>query len=157
MLLCRPVSVLSLSVCLSFSISLSFHNLGRVKRSGLVCMRCYGYQTVFPLLQMLGYCVSLICYICFLFSSSSLSCFSPPCNLWTGWLGMSAHFPFTLHKVWKVTRESLQLSKTRIKAICDKKAVPHSFNPGEQVLALLPGPGSSLTARVEEKRLSESM
>uniref|UniRef100_A0A3B1J3T9 Gypsy retrotransposon integrase-like protein 1 n=1 Tax=Astyanax mexicanus TaxID=7994 RepID=A0A3B1J3T9_ASTMX len=66
-----------------------------------------------------------------------------------------------LHKAWEIAGETLKSSQGKMKKDHDKRAVSRSFSPGDQVLALLPVPGSCLSARfsgpyVVEKKLSET-
>uniref|UniRef100_A0A3B1IW77 Gypsy retrotransposon integrase-like protein 1 n=1 Tax=Astyanax mexicanus TaxID=7994 RepID=A0A3B1IW77_ASTMX len=66
-----------------------------------------------------------------------------------------------LVKAWEIARESLQKSQGVMKDVHDKKAVQRDFNPGDQVLVLLPTSGSCLSARFSGpylvgKRLSDT-
>ncbi len=62
-----------------------------------------------------------------------------------------------LHSVWKLARQSLESSQSQMKSRYDKRTVQRSFEPGDQVLVLLPLPGSTLQAKfagpygIEEK------
>ena len=51
-----------------------------------------------------------------------------------------------LYDACAVAKESLSASQQRMKHRYDRKAVSRDLNPGDQVLALLPVPGSSLSA-----------
>lgn len=60
-----------------------------------------------------------------------------------------------------MARESLSTSQERMKVQYDRKTKDRSFVPGEQVLVLLPVPGSSLSARftgpyIVEKKISDT-
>lgn len=66
-----------------------------------------------------------------------------------------------LHTAWLLARESLANAQKDMKSKYDKQAVVRSFQPGDEVLVLLPVPGSSLSARffgpyVVKKRMSET-
>ncbi len=52
-----------------------------------------------------------------------------------------------LRKACAMAREALSLSQKKMKRCFDQKAVVCNFVPGEQVLVLIPIPGSTLTAR----------
>ncbi len=62
-----------------------------------------------------------------------------------------------LHSAWKLARQSLVSSQSKMKDNYDKKSVKRSFKIGDKVLVLLPLPGSSLQAKfagpyeIEEK------
>ena len=64
-----------------------------------------------------------------------------------------------LHTACDLAKQALASSQESMKCRFDQKAVQRSFNPGDQVLVLLPVPGSSLSARftgpyVIDKKLS---
>lgn len=66
-----------------------------------------------------------------------------------------------LHAACVLAQESLSSTQKRMKVRYDRKAVSRSFAPGDQVLVLLPIPGSSLSARfsgpyVVEKKVSDT-
>uniref|UniRef100_A0A673Y3Q0 ribonuclease H n=1 Tax=Salmo trutta TaxID=8032 RepID=A0A673Y3Q0_SALTR len=66
-----------------------------------------------------------------------------------------------LHAACALAQKSLSSTQKRMKLHYDKKAVGRSFAPGDQVLVLLPIPGSSLSARFSgpylvEKKLSDT-
>ncbi|KAK0136880.1 hypothetical protein N1851_026963 [Merluccius polli] len=52
-----------------------------------------------------------------------------------------------LHRATSLAREALSSSQGSMKKWFDRKAVVRRFEPGDQVLVLLPVPGSALTAR----------
>ena len=56
-------------------------------------------------------------------------------------------FRTRLSKVCKIARQNLESAQTSMKARYDKKAAIRKFEPGDQVLALLPIPGKPLQAR----------
>ncbi|CDQ63631.1 unnamed protein product [Oncorhynchus mykiss] len=60
-----------------------------------------------------------------------------------------------LHAACALAQKSLSSSQKRMKLHYDKKAVGRSFAPGDQVLVLLPIPGSSLSARFSGPYLVE--
>ena len=79
----------------------------------------------------------------------------------TSVLDYVSKFRERLHKVWDLAQETLKLSQANMKKTFDRKAVFRSFKPGDQVLALLSVPGSSLAARFSgpytvQKRLSDT-
>lgn len=53
-------------------------------------------------------------------------------------------FRESLHLVWQLAQKSLANSQTRMKGRYDKRSVRRSFKVGDQVLVLLPLPGSAL-------------
>ncbi|KAL0153990.1 hypothetical protein M9458_050705, partial [Cirrhinus mrigala] len=66
-----------------------------------------------------------------------------------------------LHLVWQLAQKSLANSQTRMKGRYDKRSVRRSFKVGDQVLVLLPLPGSALQAKftgpyVIEAKLSDT-
>ncbi len=66
-----------------------------------------------------------------------------------------------LHSVWKLARQNLEISQSQMKSRYDKRTVQCSFEPGDQVLVLLPLPGSTLHAKFAgpygiEEKLSET-
>uniref|UniRef100_A0A8K9UAB6 Gypsy retrotransposon integrase-like protein 1 n=1 Tax=Oncorhynchus mykiss TaxID=8022 RepID=A0A8K9UAB6_ONCMY len=66
-----------------------------------------------------------------------------------------------LHAACALAQKSLSSSQKRMKLHYDKKAVGRSFAPGDQVLVLLPIPGSSLSARfagpyLVEKKINDT-
>lgn len=66
-----------------------------------------------------------------------------------------------LHMACSLARESLSTSQERMKVQYDRKTKDRSFVPGEQVLVLLPVPGSSLSARftgpyIVKKKISDT-
>lgn len=72
-----------------------------------------------------------------------------------------SNFRERLHEAWKVAKETLALSQTKMKETFDKRALSRNFSPGDKVLVLLPVPGSSLAARfsgpyVVERKLSDT-
>ncbi|KAF7641118.1 hypothetical protein LDENG_00293400 [Lucifuga dentata] len=52
-----------------------------------------------------------------------------------------------LHNATTLAREALSSSQDSMKRRFDRKAVMRQFHPGDQVLVLLPVPGSALTAQ----------
>uniref|UniRef100_A0A9J8B112 Gypsy retrotransposon integrase-like protein 1 n=1 Tax=Cyprinus carpio carpio TaxID=630221 RepID=A0A9J8B112_CYPCA len=52
-----------------------------------------------------------------------------------------------LHRAWDLAREHLTATQSKMKAWYDKKSVSRSFQPNDEVLVLLPAPGSSLHAK----------
>lgn len=62
-----------------------------------------------------------------------------------------------LHSVWKLARQNLESSQSQMKSRYDKHTLQCSFEPVDQVLVLLPLPGSTLQAkfagpyRIEDK------
>ena len=58
-----------------------------------------------------------------------------------------SRFRERLHSACALAREALSASQKRMKRHFDEKAVPRSLQTGDQVLVLLPIPGSSLSAR----------
>ncbi len=52
-----------------------------------------------------------------------------------------------LHTAWSLAKESLANAQKGMKRKFDRKAVARSFTSGDEVLVLLPIPGSSLSAR----------
>lgn len=66
-----------------------------------------------------------------------------------------------LHRAAAVAKEALSSSQEAMKTRFDKRAVVRQFQPGDQVLVLLPLPGSALTARfsgpyVVERKVSDT-
>lgn len=66
-----------------------------------------------------------------------------------------------LHDACKLAREALGTTQKTMKSRYDKRAVLRSLEPGDQVLVLLPIPGSALSARFSgpylvEKKLSDT-
>ncbi len=57
-----------------------------------------------------------------------------------------SQFQDRLHTAWSLARESLANAQKDMKSKYDKQAVARSFQPGDEVLVLLPVPGSSLSA-----------
>lgn len=83
---------------------------------------------------------------------------SPKTNV----LNYISHFKERLHKAWAQAKESITAAHKVMKRQYDAKAVPRSFNAGDQVLVLLPTLGSALSARflgpcVLQKKLSEKI
>ncbi len=78
---------------------------------------------------------------------------TPPKNV----LDHISSFHERLHSVWQLAQHSLANSQSRMKGRYDKKSVQRSFKVGDQVLVLLPLPGSALQAKftgpylIEEK------
>mgnify|MGYP001324057531 CR=1 FL=1 len=62
-------------------------------------------------------------------------------------LAYVSHFREWLHAACTFAKEALSSSQKRMKHHFDQKAVPRSLKPEDQVLVLLPIPGSSLSAR----------
>ena len=60
-----------------------------------------------------------------------------------------ARFTDRLQAACDIAREKLAKAKGRMKAQYDRKAVPRHFDPGDQVLVLLPGGGDKLGVRFE--------
>ncbi len=52
-----------------------------------------------------------------------------------------------LHTVWRSTKHSLSSVQSQMKSHYDQKAVPRSFQAGDNVIILLPVPGSALQAK----------
>ncbi len=82
---------------------------------------------------------------------------TPPKNV----LDHVSSFRERLHSVWQLAQHSLANSQTRMKGRYDKKSVQRSFKVGDQVLVLLPLPGSVLQAKftgpyVIEEKLSDT-
>lgn len=82
---------------------------------------------------------------------------SPKTNV----LNYVSRFRERLHNAWAQAKESLTAAQKDMKRRYDIKAVPRSFNAGDQVLVLLPTSGSALSARfsgpyVLTKKLSET-
>uniref|UniRef100_A0A3B1JEH9 Gypsy retrotransposon integrase-like protein 1 n=1 Tax=Astyanax mexicanus TaxID=7994 RepID=A0A3B1JEH9_ASTMX len=65
----------------------------------------------------------------------------------TNLLDYVSKFRERLHQVWDLAKRKIKMSQESMKKTFDKKAIPRSFSPGDKVLALLPVPGSSLTAK----------
>ncbi len=65
---------------------------------------------------------------------------TPPKNV----LDHVSSFCEWLHSVWQLAQHSLANSQSRMKGRYDKKSVQRSFKVGDQVLVLLPLPGSAL-------------
>lgn len=66
-----------------------------------------------------------------------------------------------LHTAWSLAKESLANAQKGMKRKFDRKAVARSFTSGDEVLVLLPVPGSSLSARffgpyVVKQKMSET-
>uniref|UniRef100_A0A8C2DF58 Integrase catalytic domain-containing protein n=1 Tax=Cyprinus carpio TaxID=7962 RepID=A0A8C2DF58_CYPCA len=66
-----------------------------------------------------------------------------------------------LHTAWSLARESLATAQKGMKHKFDQKAIAQSFMPGDEVLVLLPVPGSSLSAHffgpyVVKRRMSKT-
>lgn len=66
-----------------------------------------------------------------------------------------------LHRATLLAKEALCSSQAGMKKRFDQKAVERRFQPGDEVLVLLPTPGSTLTARfsgsyVVESRVSDT-
>lgn len=68
---------------------------------------------------------------------------SPKSNV----LDFVCRFRERLHKACSLAKESLAVAQTNMKKNFDKKACVRSFQPGDEVLVLLPLPGSALSAR----------
>ncbi len=86
---------------------------------------------------------------------------APDLNANTSVLDYVSQFRDCLHAAWLLARESLANAQKDMKSKYDKQAVARSFQPGDEVLVLLPVPGSSLSARffgpyVVKKRMSET-
>ncbi len=86
---------------------------------------------------------------------------APVLNANTSVLDYVSQFRDRLHAAWSLARESLASAQKDMKNKYDKKAVARSFQTGDEVLVLLPVPGSSLSARffgpyVVKKRMSET-
>ncbi len=64
-----------------------------------------------------------------------------------------SQFRDRLHTAWSLARESLANAQKDMKSQYDRRAVARSFQPGDEVLVLLPVPGSSLFVK---KRMSET-
>ncbi|KAG1952330.1 gag-pol fusion protein [Pimephales promelas] len=82
---------------------------------------------------------------------------SPKTNV----LNYVSRFRERLHNAWAQAKESLTAAQKDMKRRYDIKAVPRSFNAGDQVLVLLPTSGSALSAcfsgpYVLTKKLSET-
>lgn len=82
---------------------------------------------------------------------------SPKMNV----LSYVSRFRERLHDACKLAKESLKAAQNVMKRQYDTRAVARSFQPGDQVLVLLPMPGSALSARfsgpyVVQKKLSET-
>lgn len=52
-----------------------------------------------------------------------------------------------IHRASSLAKEALSSSQRGMKKLFDRKAVERQFQPGDQVLVLLPVPGSALTTR----------
>lgn len=57
------------------------------------------------------------------------------------------NFRFRLHRACELAKTNMSAAQSRMKCWFDKRARKRSFNPGDQVLLLLPVPGSALQAR----------
>lgn len=90
------------------------------------------------------------------FKEHLMSCSSPKTNV----SEFVSQCRERLHRATELAREALSSSQESMKKRFDKKAVERQFQPGDQVLVLLPTPGSAFTARfsgpfVVESKVSE--
>ena len=67
--------------------------------------------------------------------------------LWAGLSSSGIQARERLHHATKLARESLASSQVSMKERFDRRAVKRQFQPGDEVLVLLPRLGSALTAR----------
>ncbi len=72
---------------------------------------------------------------------------APNPNTHASVLDCVSQFRDRLHTAWSLARESLASAQKDMKSQYDGRAVVRSFLPGDEVLVLLPVPGSSLFAR----------
>ncbi len=82
---------------------------------------------------------------------------SPPTNV----LDFVSNFRERLHHAHSFARDSLSSSQAGMKRRFDRSAVPRQFRAGDRVLALLPNPGSALSAKFSgpydiQERLSDT-
>ncbi len=85
----------------------------------------------------------------------------PNPNTNTSVLDYVSQFRDRLRTAWSLARELLAKAQKDMKSQYVRRAVAQSFQPGDEVLMLLPVPGSSLSARfigpyVVKKRMSET-
>lgn len=67
-----------------------------------------------------------------------------------------SRFRERLQQACALAKESLSSSQRSMKRHYDKEAVSHPLKPGDQVLVLLPVPGSSLSAHFSSPYLIEN-
>lgn len=61
-------------------------------------------------------------------------------------LTMFSNFRFRLHSACELAKKNMSVVQSKMKSWFDRRAKSRSFNPGDQVLLLLPVPGSALEA-----------